>query len=118
MATVDFAAKAARATRMIERWGSTATLYKRTRTGDQMNPAIEDVPYPVRAARSESAKWDNESGGTIRKEILYVSAQEDAVPADLDKLRFAGVDYVLSRVEALDSTGANPVYFKVMATTT
>jgi hypothetical protein len=117
MAIVDYTRLAARATALIARFGTTATLFRKSSSGQVYDPNIVQTPHPIRIARTGYEEWNNESGGSIRKVEFYISAEDGVVPDDTDTITFDGVTYTLSNCQRLSPSGVD-VYYKVLGSTT
>lgn len=115
--TFDYARAAATATRLIARFGQSATLRQITTSGDEWAPTTAETDTTITAVDLNQRVRDASGtlvGQTMR--TLYVSTAADVTPAKADKVVIGGTEHEISEVRELNPGGTAVMYEVDLAT--
>lgn len=117
MTAFDYTRLTASATRMVERFGTTATLTRRTRSGDEFDATFSDTAYTIKAVMTQRFEWDQNAGAAMRRDELVISS-DGQEPLVNDKVLFDGVTYTLAEVDRIAPAGGTRVAYVARVATT
>jgi hypothetical protein len=112
MATFDYSGLVATARRLIEKFGRTATLRRKAKSGTAWDPTISTTDYTIKIVVIDD-KMAEARGTlvTIPGKTVYVSTEGlSVVPAVADQLVIDGTTYAIQRVLALNPGGTTLLY--------
>jgi hypothetical protein len=103
----DYAAKAETATRLIAKFGRTMTLKRKSLSGDEWAPSLENGDVAVRGVdlRIKEADLPSSLVGVVTRKIL-LEAKEGITVSKRDKLLIGSVTSEIEHLEKLAPAGA------------
>lgn len=111
----DYSGLIARADALIEKFGASGVLSKRSLSGSGYNPTVATSTYAVQVVRLAHRKAPKDSSSTkMTRSEVYISAASGIVPEIEDGLTFAGTEYEIREVEIISPSGVNVVYKAVI----
>lgn len=112
--TFDYSRSKATASRLISRFGQSATLTQETLTGPDYNPTITETDYTVKVAVMEYSNLEVD-GSSIQQtdRMAYLSTDGLSVtPQTDDKLTIGGQEHQIINVKPL-SPGGTVVFYEL-----
>ena len=109
----DYSSLKATADRLIARFGKTATLVTRTKSGTDYNPTITDSPASVTVVELNYS-LTNRDGSLIQQGDKMFLMKAAAAPDMESKIRLGSTDYMMVDVKEI-APGATTLLFEVQA---
>ncbi|MEO1189068.1 MAG: hypothetical protein AAFW60_08340 [Pseudomonadota bacterium] len=111
MSSFDYSGSLATAKRLIDRFGKTVTLIKKSKHGETHRPVYETSQTDLRSVDLEKETRDKDgtmTGETRRK--LLIEGGASAVPAKSDKVKIKGVEHEVDFVKELNPGDTTVLY--------